>query len=186
MSFQGYLDTIKAKTGKGPDDFRALAKAKGLVGPDLKAGQVIAWVKEDFGLGHGHGMAIFSVLKNDGGPRPAPDDKVAKVFGGGKAKWRPLFNQLSSLAQTFGGDVGVSPGNTYVSLVRDGKKFAILQPAAGHLDIGIKRKGVEATRRFAEAGSWNTMVTHRTRITDAGEIDPDLTVWLRAAYEAAA
>ena len=29
MSFQGYLNTIKAKTGKGPDDFRRLAAEKG-------------------------------------------------------------------------------------------------------------------------------------------------------------
>jgi Domain of unknown function (DUF4287) len=30
MSFQTYPDNIKAKTGKTPDDFRALAKKKGL------------------------------------------------------------------------------------------------------------------------------------------------------------
>ncbi len=29
MSFQAYLDTIKAKTGKGPDDFKALAADRG-------------------------------------------------------------------------------------------------------------------------------------------------------------
>ena len=30
MSFQAYLDNIKAKAGKTPDGFRALAKKKGL------------------------------------------------------------------------------------------------------------------------------------------------------------
>ncbi len=30
MSFQGYLDTIKAKTGKCPDEFRKPAEKKGL------------------------------------------------------------------------------------------------------------------------------------------------------------
>ena len=29
MSFQGYLNTIKSKTGLGPDDFRKLANEKG-------------------------------------------------------------------------------------------------------------------------------------------------------------
>ena len=29
--FQSYLDNIKAKTGKTPEDFRKLAKKKGLV-----------------------------------------------------------------------------------------------------------------------------------------------------------
>lgn len=28
MSFQAYLDTIKAKTGKTPEDFKKLAEAK--------------------------------------------------------------------------------------------------------------------------------------------------------------
>ena len=30
MSFQAYLDNIKAKAGKTPDGFRAMAKKKGL------------------------------------------------------------------------------------------------------------------------------------------------------------
>ena len=28
MSFQAYIDNIKAKTGKSPDDFKKLAKKK--------------------------------------------------------------------------------------------------------------------------------------------------------------
>lgn len=68
MSFQAYLDNIQAKTGKAPDDFhklavqRKLADANGLL-PGVKAGQVIAWLKDDFGLGHGHAMAIVALLK---------------------------------------------------------------------------------------------------------------------------
>jgi len=42
MSFQAYLDTIQDKTGKGPEEFRALAAARGLTGPGLKAGDVVA------------------------------------------------------------------------------------------------------------------------------------------------
>jgi hypothetical protein len=68
MSFQGYLNTIKAKTGKGPDDFRGLAAEKGFtdgehIKPGVKAGDIVAWLKQDFGLGHGHAMAIYALLK---------------------------------------------------------------------------------------------------------------------------
>jgi hypothetical protein len=63
MSFQAYLDNIEAKTGKTPNDFIALAKAKGF-GADTKAGEIVAWLKEDFGLGHGHAMALVHVIKN--------------------------------------------------------------------------------------------------------------------------
>jgi hypothetical protein len=66
MTFQAYLDNIQKKTGKTPDDFFALAKKKGLVGPALTAGRLVAWLKEDFGLGHGHAMAIYAVFKSKG------------------------------------------------------------------------------------------------------------------------
>ena len=63
MSFQAYIDNIHAKTGKTPDDFIALAEAKGFLRPEVKAGEIVAWLKEDFDLGRGHAMAIYSLLK---------------------------------------------------------------------------------------------------------------------------
>lgn len=68
MSFQGYLNTIKSKTGKGPEDFRKLAEEKGFtqngeLKATTKAGDIVKWLKEDFELGHGHAMAIFALLK---------------------------------------------------------------------------------------------------------------------------
>ncbi len=68
MSFQAYLNNIQAKTGESPDDFRKLAAqkgytAKGKLREDVKAGQIVAWLKADFALGHGHAMAIYALLK---------------------------------------------------------------------------------------------------------------------------
>lgn len=68
MSFQAYVDNIRAKTGHGPDDFRRLAEAQGFtergaLKPGVKAGQVVDWLKRDFGLGHGHAMAVYALLK---------------------------------------------------------------------------------------------------------------------------
>ena len=63
MSFQAYLDTIEKKTGKTPNELLNLAKEKGFTA-DTKAGEVIDWLKEDYGLGRGHAMAFFHVLKN--------------------------------------------------------------------------------------------------------------------------
>ncbi|AQR74167.1 DUF4287 domain-containing protein [Sphingomonas sp. LM7] len=68
MSFQAYLTNIEAKTGKSPADFRAYAAAKGwLAGgtlrPEVKAGVVVADLKQEFALGHGHAMAIVALLK---------------------------------------------------------------------------------------------------------------------------
>lgn len=66
MSFQAYIDNIRAKTGKGPDDFIKLAEGKGLLKPGTKAGAIVAWLKEEFDLGHGHSMAIYKLFKDAG------------------------------------------------------------------------------------------------------------------------
>jgi len=63
MTFQAYIDNIKAKTGKTPEDFRKLAKAKGLLKPGVKVGAIVDWLKADFDLGRGHAMAIVLTLK---------------------------------------------------------------------------------------------------------------------------
>lgn len=64
MSFQAYLDNIEAKTGKTPNEFIAMATEKGFDDHETKAGAIVSWLKEDFGLGHGHAMAIVYVIKN--------------------------------------------------------------------------------------------------------------------------
>ena len=68
MSFQAYLDNIKAKTGKLPEELQQLAQEKGFIKEgellaDVKAGQIVAWLKEDFDLGHGHAMAVYAYFK---------------------------------------------------------------------------------------------------------------------------
>ncbi|MEO5804882.1 DUF4287 domain-containing protein [Devosia sp.] len=184
MTFQAYIDTIKQKTGLDPADFVRLAAEKGL-GPDSKPMAIIGWLAADHGLGRGHGMAIVHVIQSTvtGGLKPA-EERLDGLFVGGKAVWRPAFDGLLKTVSSFG-EVGTAATDTYVSLLRGKGKFAIVQPSGKRLDIGIKRKGVEPTERFAAAGAWNSMVTHRVGITDAAQLDTELLDWLAAAYEAA-
>ena len=63
MSFQAYINNIKAKTGKSPKDFKTLAEKKGLLKEGVKAGEIVKWLKEDFDLGHGHAMAVYATFK---------------------------------------------------------------------------------------------------------------------------
>jgi hypothetical protein len=78
----------------------------------------------------------------------------------------------------------VAATDTYISLLKDNKKFGIVQVTGERMDIGIKRKGVAPTSRFTQAGSWNAMVTHRVQITEPTQIDDELVTWLQQAYEA--
>ena len=178
MSFQAYLDNIQAKTGKNPQAIVGLVRAQGLTKP----GEIVAWLKQTFGLGHGHAMAIVALMRRDGQPAPPADDRIAQYFSGPKAKWRAVYDRLAGTAAGFGPDVSISPGATYLSLVKAGRKFAIVQAVGERLDLGLKLKGAPATDRLEAAGSWNAMVTHRVRIKDAAELDADVTDWLRRAY----
>ncbi len=66
MSFQAYLDNLEAKTGKTPNELIAIAKDNGF-DADTKAGTIVEWLKEDYGVGRGHAMALVHVIKH--GPR---------------------------------------------------------------------------------------------------------------------
>jgi hypothetical protein len=61
MSFQAYLDNIETKTGLTPRQFIELAEEKGF-GPTTKAGEIVAWLADDYGLGRGHAMALVHVI----------------------------------------------------------------------------------------------------------------------------
>ncbi len=66
MSFQAYIDNIKAKTGKTPEELKEAAKKAGVYSPDMKAGDLIKFLGKEFNLGHGHSMAIFKYFKDNG------------------------------------------------------------------------------------------------------------------------
>lgn len=63
MSYQAYLDAIEAKAGKTPQDLLDEAAGRGY-GAETKATVVVGWLQEEYGIGRGHAMALFGVLKN--------------------------------------------------------------------------------------------------------------------------
>lgn len=77
MSFQAYLDTIEAKTGLTPRQLLTIAEGKGMNGPEVKAGEILEWLRADYGLGRGHGMALVHVIKKG----PAIDSRHVGTTG---------------------------------------------------------------------------------------------------------
>lgn len=71
MSFQAYLDNVQEKTGKTPNDFIAEAREKGLT--EFK--DLLAWLKNDYGLGTGHAKAIIYVIQH------GPEFEVRQTTG---------------------------------------------------------------------------------------------------------
>ncbi|MET3927993.1 DUF4287 domain-containing protein [Devosia sp. 2618] len=70
MTFKAYLDNIQNQTGVTPDEFIRLATEKGFTKPGTKATPITEWLKADYGLGHGHAMAIVKLLREQAGLTP--------------------------------------------------------------------------------------------------------------------
>jgi Domain of unknown function (DUF4287) len=67
MTYKAYIDNIKAKTDKSPAEFMVLAKKKGFVKNGqvvVKHGEILSWLKSEFGLGHGHANSIVFYLRD--------------------------------------------------------------------------------------------------------------------------
>lgn len=61
MSFQAYLDAVETKTGLTPRRLVEIAHEKGF-DETTKAAPILEWLKADYELGRGHGMAIVHVI----------------------------------------------------------------------------------------------------------------------------
>ena len=185
MTFKAYIDNIQAQTGKTPKDFLIQAKKKGLLKEGVKTREIVNWLKQEYGLGQGHAMAIVLTFKNATQPKTSESEAIEKLFRGEIARWREPYAKLLDKIREFGPDISEDPTDTYISLLRKGKKFGIVQVTSERMDIGIKLKNMATTDRFEAAGAWNAMVTHRVRITDPKQIDAEVIRWLKQAYDKA-
>lgn len=71
--------------------------------------------------------------------------------------------------------------NTYLSLLKGTKKFAIVQVTGERLDVGLKLPHTHDDARLEPSGGWNSMVTHRVRVSSPDQLDAQLLGWLRLA-----
>jgi hypothetical protein len=65
LPLQTYLYTVEEKSGLTPRALLEVAKAKGLSSPDTKAAEVKSWLKSEYGLGPGHALLVFHLLRNE-------------------------------------------------------------------------------------------------------------------------
>ncbi|MFI7582166.1 DUF4287 domain-containing protein [Kocuria sp. M1N1S27] len=69
MSFQAYLDSIEATTGLTPRQFVDLAHERGF-DASTRATPILEWLRDDYGLGRGHAMALVHVITKGPGISP--------------------------------------------------------------------------------------------------------------------
>lgn len=82
------------------------------------------------------------------------------------------------------GSFDESPKDLYVSYCR-AKQFCTVGPATiSRVEVGLNMKGVPATDRL-ETLPAGQMCPYKVRLTDATQVDAELTPWLRTGYDAA-
>ncbi|MFN0016861.1 MAG: DUF4287 domain-containing protein [Pirellulaceae bacterium] len=177
---ESVIRNLKEKTGKTLEEWLKVVKSSQLA----KHGEIVKHLKEKYGIGHGYANTI--VHKALAGDAPAEGDSLVDAqYAGSKAALRPIYDALISQLKKLGKDVEISPKKAYVSLRRS-KQFALIQPStATRLDVGINLKGVPASKRLEDSGSFNSMVSHRVRLETAADVDAELLAWLKKSYEAA-
>jgi hypothetical protein len=173
--------SLRAKSGKGFADWIEIARKTG----HEKHKALVDHLKTAHSLTHGYANAIaLRTFGSDAGSID-PEALMSAMFAGPKLALRPIYDQLVAITSSFGGDVMAIPKKGYVS-IRRSKQFAIAQPSTkDRFDLGLNLKGVEHEGRLELSGSFNTMVSHRVRITTPEEVDDTVVAWLRAAYDRA-
>lgn len=174
------IANIKDKTGKTLPQWMKIVKAAKLA----KHGEITKHLKGEHGVTHGFANLIAHQYLQADAPAASGDDLVAAQYAS-KPELKPIYDKLIKALAGFGKDVEVAPKKAYVSLRRN-KQFALIQPSTKtRLDVGVNLKGNDATERLEVSGSFNAMVSHRIRLSEAGEVDKELIGWLREAYDRA-
>ena len=170
------------KTGQSLEQWFVALKSAGL----KKHGEIMKWLKGEQGLTHGYANTIAILYRRAAEGAPASeDDLVAAQYAGPKADLRPIYDKLIAGIQAFGGDVEIAPKKAYVSLRRK-KQFGLIQPSTKtRVDLGINSKSLSASGALEESGSFNSMVSHRVRLSSPDDVNEDVLAWLRSAYDEA-
>ncbi|MCA9970305.1 MAG: DUF4287 domain-containing protein [Anaerolineales bacterium] len=178
---QSMINNLPEKTGKPLGEWLNIVRASGLG----KHGEIVKFLKSEHGMTHGYANLVSAEFRQSGAAHA--DDVgalVAAQYAGKKADLRPIYDAIVQAVQEFGGDVEIAPKKSYVSLRRS-KQFGLVQPStATRVDLGLNLDA-PATERLEPSGSFNSMVSHRVRLTSADDVDAEVVGWLRAAYEAA-
>ena len=176
-ALQTMINNMPEKTGKSLDEWKKILKAKGFA----KHGEAMKFLKGEHGVTHGFANTIIQLSKEN---NDTADDLVTTQYKG-KEDLIPIYKKLLSVVEKFGKDVTITPKKTSVSIIRK-NQFALIKPATKtRIDLGLKIKDKPTTDRLENSGPFGTMCTHRVKLSEAKEVDKELTDWLKEAYEKA-
>jgi hypothetical protein len=175
---------LPEKTGRTFEQWVALVRKEGLSGKR----EIVAWLKSKHGVGHVTAVFIAADAQGKSIADTYADSGALLdgMYAGEKAALRPLYDELTGLAQKLGKDVELTVCKTYVG-IRRARQFALVKPTTKtRVDLGLALPDMKPAGRLAAAGSIGSdRVTHRIPIASLEEIDAEVRRWLKAAYDMA-
>jgi hypothetical protein len=185
---QKWIGELKQKTGRTLEEWLKYIKKEGP--PDEKERRV--WLKETHGLGTNTAWWLAERSAGKGAESGDPDlylesaeRDVEKMFSGGKAHLRPVYDALLKLGLKTGKEAKACPCQTIVPLYRN-HVFAQIKPTTQkRIDLGFALGDTKPTGRLIDTGGFakKDRITHRIPITSVDEIDDEVKHWLKVAYD---
>ena len=167
---QKWIGELKQKTGKSLDE----------------------WLKDEHKLGTNTASWLAERAEGKGEESGDPDlyltaaeRDVEKMYSGGKAHLRPLYDTLLKLGLKVGKEAKACPCQTIVPLYRN-HVFAQIKPTTQtRIDLGFALGDMKPTGRLIDTGGFakKDRITHRIPITSLKEIDDEVKHWLKVAYD---
>ena len=185
---QKWIAELKQKTGRSLEEWLAHIKKAGPKGEKERR----AWLKEEYGLGTNTASWLAQRAEGKGEETADPDRyleaaerDVEKMFSGGKANLRPLYDALLKLGLKTGKEAKACPCQTIVPLYRN-HVFAQIKPTTQtRIDLGFALGDIKPEGRLIDTGGFakKDRITHRIPITSMEDIDDDVKHWLKVAYD---
>ena len=185
---QKWIADLKQKTGKTLEEWLSHIKKAGP--KDEKERR--AWLKEKYGLGTNTASWLAERAAGKGEEAGDPDlylesaeRDVEKMFSGGKAGLRPLYDALLKLGLKTGKEAKACPCQTIVPLYRN-HVFAQIKPTTQtRIDMGFALGDMKPSGRLIDTGGFakKDRITHRIPISSIDDIDEEVKHWLRVAYD---
>jgi hypothetical protein len=185
---QKWIGELKQKTGRTLEEWLKYIKKEGPA--DEKERRV--WLKETHGLGTNTAWWLAERSAGKGAESGDPDlylesaeRDVEKMFSGGKAHLRPVYDALLKLGLKTGKEAKACPCQTIVPLYRN-HVFAQIKPTTQkRIDLGFALGDTKPTGRLIDTGGFakKDRITHHIPITSVDEIDDEVKHWLKVAYD---
>jgi len=188
LMMQKWIAELKQKTGRSLEEWLAFIRKSGP--KDVKARR--EWLKAEHGLGTNYASSLAELADGKGTEFCDPQDylvaaegNVERMFSGGKAALRPIYDALLKLGLKVGKEAKACPCQTIVPLYRN-HVFAQIKPSTRtRIDFGFALGDTKAKGRLIDTGGFakKDRITHRIEITSLKDIDDEVKRWLQVAYD---